>query len=80
MVILAAGVSILRWPVVYFWRWLKRQSGLEDEMFAQLVAIASAVLAVLAGGLVSWLVSWRYRPRLALALPFTKVLRSPWVR
>jgi hypothetical protein len=27
MVILAAGASILRWPVVYFWRWLKRQVG-----------------------------------------------------
>jgi hypothetical protein len=27
MVILAAGASILRWPVVYFWRWLKRKFG-----------------------------------------------------
>ena len=23
--LLAAGASILRWPVVYFWRWLRRQ-------------------------------------------------------
>lgn len=28
MVVLAAGASILRWPVVYFWRWLRRQLGL----------------------------------------------------
>ncbi len=27
MIILAAGVSILRWPVVYLWRWLRRQLG-----------------------------------------------------
>ncbi|MDX5349890.1 MAG: DUF2484 family protein, partial [Paracoccaceae bacterium] len=27
MVILAAGASILRWPVVYLWRWLRRQMG-----------------------------------------------------
>lgn len=27
MVVLAAGASILRWPVVYFWRWLRRQLG-----------------------------------------------------
>jgi len=27
MVILAAGASILRWPVVYLWRWLRRQAG-----------------------------------------------------
>jgi hypothetical protein len=25
--LLAAGASILRWPVVYLWRWLRRQSG-----------------------------------------------------
>jgi hypothetical protein len=24
MVVLAAGASILRWPMVYFWRWLRR--------------------------------------------------------
>jgi hypothetical protein len=27
MVVMAAGASILRWPVVYFWRWLRRQIG-----------------------------------------------------
>ncbi len=27
MVVLAAGASILRWPVIYFWRWLRRQLG-----------------------------------------------------
>lgn len=27
MVILAAGASILRWPLVFFWRWLRRQMG-----------------------------------------------------
>ncbi len=27
MVMLAAGASILRWPVVFFWRWLRRQLG-----------------------------------------------------
>lgn len=25
MVILAAGASILRWPLVFFWRWMRRQ-------------------------------------------------------
>jgi hypothetical protein len=25
--LLAAGASILRWPVVFFWRWLRRRSG-----------------------------------------------------
>lgn len=25
--LLAAGASILRWPVVYLWRWLRRQLG-----------------------------------------------------
>ena len=24
---LAAGASILRWPVIYFWRWLRRRAG-----------------------------------------------------
>ena len=24
MVILAGGASVLRWPVVYLWRWVKR--------------------------------------------------------
>lgn len=27
MVILAAGASILRWPVVFFWRWMRRKLG-----------------------------------------------------
>jgi hypothetical protein len=27
MVVLAAGASILRWPLVYFWRWLRRSIG-----------------------------------------------------
>jgi hypothetical protein len=27
MLVLAAGASILRWPVVYFWRWLRRMVG-----------------------------------------------------
>jgi hypothetical protein len=25
LVLLAAGASILRWPVVFFWRWLRGQ-------------------------------------------------------
>jgi hypothetical protein len=27
MVVLAAAASILRWPVIYLWRWLRRQVG-----------------------------------------------------
>ena len=27
LLLLAAGASILRWPVVFFWRWLRRQMG-----------------------------------------------------
>ncbi len=27
LVLLAAGVSVLRWPVVYLWRWVRRQMG-----------------------------------------------------
>ena len=27
MVILAAGASLLRWPVIFLWRWLRRQVG-----------------------------------------------------
>ena len=27
MLVLAAGASILRWPVVFFWRWLRRLVG-----------------------------------------------------
>lgn len=26
ILILAAGASVLRWPVIYLWRWLKRLS------------------------------------------------------
>lgn len=24
---LAAGASVLRWPLIYLWRWLRRQTG-----------------------------------------------------
>ena len=27
MAVLAAGASILRWPLVYFWRWLRQRVG-----------------------------------------------------
>ena len=27
LVFLAAGASILRWPVIYLWRWLRRMAG-----------------------------------------------------
>jgi hypothetical protein len=27
LALLAAGTSVLRWPLIYLWRWLKRQSG-----------------------------------------------------
>jgi hypothetical protein len=27
LVLLAAGASILRWPVIFLWRWLRRQIG-----------------------------------------------------
>ncbi|MEC3863192.1 DUF2484 family protein [Mesobacterium sp. TK19101] len=27
LVVLAAGMSVLRWPVRYLWRWIRRQSG-----------------------------------------------------
>ncbi len=26
LIVLAAGASILRWPLVYFWRWLRRKA------------------------------------------------------
>ena len=26
LIIFAMGVSVLRWPVVYFWRWLKSKT------------------------------------------------------
>ena len=31
LVVLAAGVSVLRWPVIYLTRWIKRQFGRADE-------------------------------------------------
>jgi Protein of unknown function (DUF2484) len=27
LVLLAAGASVLRWPVIYLWRWVRRQVG-----------------------------------------------------
>ncbi|MGL4319867.1 MAG: DUF2484 family protein [Paracoccaceae bacterium] len=27
LVLLAAGASVLRWPLIYLWRWLRRQMG-----------------------------------------------------
>lgn len=27
MLILAAGASVLRWPLVFFWRWSRRKAG-----------------------------------------------------
>ena len=27
LLLLAAGASVLRWPVIYLWRWMKRQVG-----------------------------------------------------
>lgn len=27
LLLLIAGASILRWPLVFFWRWLRRQLG-----------------------------------------------------
>lgn len=27
LLLLAAGASILRWPVIFLWRWLRRQIG-----------------------------------------------------
>lgn len=31
LVVLAAGVSVLRWPVIYLTRWIKRQLGRTDD-------------------------------------------------
>lgn len=31
LISLAAGASILRWPVVYLWRWVKRVAGRTAE-------------------------------------------------
>lgn len=30
LVVLAGAMSILRWPVIYLWRWLKRVAGLRS--------------------------------------------------
>jgi hypothetical protein len=27
LLVLAAGISVLRWPVIYLWRWVRRQVG-----------------------------------------------------
>ncbi len=27
LIVFAAGASILRWPLIYLWRWVKRQAG-----------------------------------------------------
>lgn len=27
MLVLAAGASVLRWPVIYLWRWVRKQVG-----------------------------------------------------
>lgn len=26
LLVLAAGVSVLRWPLIYFWRWVRRMT------------------------------------------------------
>lgn len=31
MLALAAGASILRWPLIYLWRWIRRVSGAEPK-------------------------------------------------
>ena len=31
LLILLAGASVLRWPVIYLWRWLKRIGGKQPE-------------------------------------------------
>ena len=31
LLILAAGASVLRWPLVYLWRWIKGRSGTPAE-------------------------------------------------
>lgn len=28
---LAAGMSVLRWPVIYLWRWTKRMLGMSSD-------------------------------------------------
>jgi Protein of unknown function (DUF2484) len=27
LALLAAGASVLRWPLIYLWRWVRRQTG-----------------------------------------------------
>lgn len=31
LLVLAAASSILRWPVVYLWRWVKRKTGVTKQ-------------------------------------------------
>ncbi|MFN3847592.1 MAG: DUF2484 family protein [Paracoccaceae bacterium] len=31
LLILAAGASVLRWPLIYLWRWVKRRNGTPAE-------------------------------------------------
>ena len=31
IVVMAAGASVLRWPLVYLWRWMKRVTGRQAE-------------------------------------------------
>ncbi|TGD43617.1 DUF2484 family protein [Pseudotabrizicola sediminis] len=31
MLILAAGASVLRWPLIHFWRWLRSKNGAPAE-------------------------------------------------
>jgi hypothetical protein len=30
LLLLAAGASVLRWPLVFFWRWTRRKAGLGE--------------------------------------------------
>lgn len=30
MLVLAGGISMLRWPMIYLWRWAKRRLGVKD--------------------------------------------------
>jgi len=30
MLVLAGGASVLRWPLVYVWRWIKAKAGLQE--------------------------------------------------
>jgi membrane protease YdiL (CAAX protease family) len=31
LIVLAAGASLLRWPVIYLWRWTKRRAALAPK-------------------------------------------------